>query len=193
MNGQADADGENSMETPEAGRTDEETLAAEESGNEPAKSQDPIAELQAKADENWTATFARRRSSRMFESVPPAMSKTRGNSRWNVSPATSWGVCDSLEMGIAAGSDAGADALLEGSNATLKQLNSTLAQYGVVEVDPLGEPFDPELHEAMTMQPSAEAEPDSVLTVFQKGYTLNGRLLRPARVVVAQAVPDEGE
>ena len=55
-----------------------------------------------------------------------------------------------------------------------------------MRVDP-GEPFDPELHEAMTMQPSADVEPDSVLTVIQKGYTLNGRLLRPARVIVAQA------
>ncbi|HEX2140182.1 MAG TPA: nucleotide exchange factor GrpE, partial [Woeseiaceae bacterium] len=55
------------------------------------------------------------------------------------------------------------------------------------ELDPEGEPFGPNLHEAMTTQPSAEAEPDTVLTVYQKGYTLNGRLLRPARVVVAAA------
>ena len=102
-------------------------------------------------------------------------------------------VCDSLEMGISAGAEAGAEALLTGSQATLKQLISTLQQFGVVEVDPLGEPFDPELHEAMTMQPSADAEPGSVLTVFQKGYTLNGRLLRPARVVVAQAPADGGQ
>ena len=52
-------------------------------------------------------------------------------------------------------------------------------------MDPHGEPFDPELHEAMTMQASETAEPGSVLTVVQKGYLLNGRLLRPARVIVA--------
>lgn len=99
-------------------------------------------------------------------------------------------VCDSLELGIAAGADAGTGVLLDGMQATLKLFNQTLEQFGIVVVDPLGEPFDPEFHEAMTMQPSAGMEPGSVLTVFQKGYTLNGRLLRPARVVVAQAPAD---
>ena len=61
-----------------------------------------------------------------------------------------------------------------------------------MEVDPHGEPFDPELHEAMTVQPSGEVEPGSVLNVYQKGYSLNGRLLRPARVVVAAEPPEEG-
>jgi molecular chaperone GrpE len=60
---------------------------------------------------------------------------------------------------------------------------------GVETIDPEGEPFNPELHEAMVMQPSDTAEPNSVLTVVQRGYLLNGRLLRPARVVVAKA-PD---
>jgi len=65
-----------------------------------------------------------------------------------------------------------------------------LERFGIVEVDPEGEPFDPGLHEAMTMQPSADVEPGSVLTVIQKGYTLNGRLLRPARVIVAAEPPE---
>ena len=58
---------------------------------------------------------------------------------------------------------------------------------------PEGEPFDPTLHEAMTMQPSDDVEPGSVITVFQKGYALNGRLLRPARVVVAAESPENVE
>jgi len=74
---------------------------------------------------------------------------------------------------------------------TLKLLAAVMQRYGVEDIDPLGEPFDPNRHEAMTMQPSTDAEPDSVLTVFQKGYALNGRLLRPARVVVA-AAPTKG-
>ena len=102
-------------------------------------------------------------------------------------------VCDSLEMGIAAGEEADASALLEGSRATQKQLMAVLEQFGIEELDPTGEAFDPSLHEAMTVQPSAEAEPGSVLTVFQKGYTLNGRLLRPARVVVAESSGDAGK
>jgi molecular chaperone GrpE len=88
-------------------------------------------------------------------------------------------------MGLQAAENADATALLEGKAATLKLLTSTLERFGIDEVDPLGAPFDPEYHEAMTLQPSADAEPGTVLTVIQKGYVLNGRLLRPAMVVVA--------
>jgi len=95
-------------------------------------------------------------------------------------------VVDSLEMGIEAGSGAAAETLLEGNAATLKLLLGALEKSGVESLDPEGEPFDPNLHEAMTMQPSDVAEPGSVLTVIQKGYQLNGRLLRPARVIVAR-------
>jgi molecular chaperone GrpE len=101
-------------------------------------------------------------------------------------------VRDSLEMGLAAADKADAPSLLEGKKATLKLLATTMERFGVVELDPEGEPFDPQQHEAMTMQPSADVEPGSVLTVYQKGYSLNGRLLRPARVVVASA-PTEGD
>ena len=102
-------------------------------------------------------------------------------------------VRDSFEMGIEAADNADAASLVEGSAATLKLLTSTLERFGVSEVDPIGEPFDPELHEAISMQPSADAEPGSVLVVAQKGYALNGRLLRPAMVVVAAEMPDEQE
>ncbi len=96
-------------------------------------------------------------------------------------------VADSLEMALATGADAPAESLLEGGRNTLKQLQTAMEKYGVAEVYPEGEPFDPAFHEAMTMQPSDTAEPDTVLAVVQRGYTLNGRLLRPARVVVAKA------
>ncbi len=103
-------------------------------------------------------------------------------------------VRDSLEMGLSAADQSDVKALRDGSEATLKLLATTMERFGVVELDPEGEPFDPELHEAITMQPSEDLEPGTVLTVFQKGYALNGRLLRPARVVVAQEAapkPDE--
>lgn len=104
------------------------------------------------------------------------------------------GVVDSLEMGVAAGAGASAQALLEGSEATLRLLRATLEKHGVEVVDPEGEPFDPQLHEAMATQPSQTVEPDSVLEVVQKGYTLNGRLLRPARVIVAaQPAPQNAD
>jgi len=100
-------------------------------------------------------------------------------------------VMDSLELGIQAGEADGAtvDALLEGNKAALKQFLAAMSSSGIEIIDPEGEPFDPEQHEAMVMQPSDTAEPNSVLTVVQKGYVLNGRLLRPARVIVAKA-PD---
>jgi len=94
-------------------------------------------------------------------------------------------VVDSLEMGLDVGSGATAETLLEGNQATLKLLIGALAKSGIEELDPQGEPFDPNVHEAMTMQPSDTVEPGSVVTVVQKGYQINGRLLRPARVIVA--------
>lgn len=75
----------------------------------------------------------------------------------------------------------------EGMALTLKMLLDAAKKYGVEQVDPVGEPFDPNLHEAMTMVESPDAEPNSVLNVLQRGYTLNGRLVRPAMVVIAKA------
>jgi molecular chaperone GrpE len=100
-------------------------------------------------------------------------------------------VKDSLEMGLSAAGD-DAKALREGVEMTLKQLGDALAKHGISEVNPLGEPFNPEFHEAMAMQPSDEAEPDTILNVIQKGYVLNGRLLRPARVIVAKSPDGDG-
>lgn len=94
------------------------------------------------------------------------------------------GVKDSLELGLE--SAASADALREGTQATLKLLAKAFERAGVIEIDPRGEAFNPELHEAMAMQPSAEHVPNTVLQVVQRGYQLNGRLLRPARVIVAR-------
>jgi len=98
-------------------------------------------------------------------------------------------VRDSLELGLAAADEAGAEVakLREGTELTLKLLTAALAKHGIVEVVPAGEKFDPELHQAMATQPSSEVGPGQVLTVYQKGYTLNDRLLRPALVIVSAA------
>jgi len=95
-------------------------------------------------------------------------------------------VKDSLELGLSA-EDINVEKLQEGTELTLKILSNAFEKFSLVEVDPLGEAFDPNLHEAMTMQESTEHEPNSVLTVVQKGYTLHGRLIRPAMVIVAKA------
>jgi molecular chaperone GrpE len=96
-------------------------------------------------------------------------------------------VCDSLELGLAASAGAAADAHVEGMQATLRLLYRAFERAGILAIDPQGEPFNPELHEAMTTQVSADQAAGTVLAVVQKGYALNGRLLRPARVVIARA------
>ncbi|NVK23184.1 MAG: nucleotide exchange factor GrpE [Kangiellaceae bacterium] len=96
-------------------------------------------------------------------------------------------VVDSIEQGLQSSSESEeAQAIQEGMQLTLNMTLSTLEKFGVEQLNPLGEVFDPQLHEAMTMVPSPEHESNTVMDVFQKGYSLNGRLIRPARVVVAQ-------
>jgi molecular chaperone GrpE len=77
--------------------------------------------------------------------------------------------------------------VLEGVELTLKSFTDALAKFNVDVVNPQGEKFNAEFHQAMTMQPSEEVEPNTVIAVMQKGYTLNGRLLRPAMVMVSKA------
>jgi molecular chaperone GrpE len=69
---------------------------------------------------------------------------------------------------------------------TLKLLSDVMNKFGVEQIDPREQPFNPDQHQAMTMVPSADVEPNTVIDVFQKGYLLNGRLVRPAMVVVSQ-------
>jgi len=165
-------------EAPEEAQS-EGTDAAEEELNPEAA----LAEIQAKADENWERYLRasaeveniRKRAGRDVENAHKFALERFGKELLSVK--------DTLEMGLEV-EGASVESLLEGSNATLKLLTSTLERFGIVVVDPAGEPFDPEFHEAISMQPSADSEPGSVLTVVQKGYTLNGRLLRPAMVIV---------
>jgi len=103
-------------------------------------------------------------------------------------------VLDSLEMGLAAveGVAVDATAIRDGMELTHKQLISALQKSGVDVVDPEGQVFNPDLHQAMSVVPSPDHEPNTVIQVFQKGYTLSGRLLRPAMVIVSQATPPAG-
>ena len=95
-------------------------------------------------------------------------------------------VKDSLELGLSAADGATEVAsLVEGVDLTLKMFVTALEKLGIREVDPVGEKFNPEFHQAMTMQATSEAEPGTVMAVIQKGYLLNERLLRPALVTVA--------
>ena len=96
-------------------------------------------------------------------------------------------VVDSLEKALDAMGEDATEVHREGVSMTLKLQLDVLGKFGVEVVDPAGEPFDPQYHEAVTMVPNAEMDPNSVMEVIQKGYLLNGRLVRPAMVVVSQA------
>ena len=172
---------------PENGGAQTPRTAAEDGGDA------ALAEAQARADENWNLYLraaaelenVRKRAARDVENAHKFALENFGRELL--------AVVDSLEMGLSAADNADAQALLEGSEATCKLLKTTLERFGISEVDPQGEPFDPELHEAMSMMPAPGVEPGSVAQVIQKGYALNGRLLRPARVIVAaEAPPGDG-
>jgi molecular chaperone GrpE len=99
-------------------------------------------------------------------------------------------VVDNLERAVAAAPDDEAvKSLLEGVEMTKSGLLSTFTKFKVEVVDPEGHPFDPDLHQAISMVDAPDAEPNTVLNVVQKGYTNHGRLLRPAMVVVSKAAP----
>jgi molecular chaperone GrpE len=145
-----------------------------------------LAEARAKADEHWNGYLravaetdnVRKRAQRDVEAA----------SRYAIErfAAELLEVRDSLELGLAAGATAEPARLLEGMEATLRLLNRAFEKSGLAVVDPAGQPFNPEFHEAMATQPTADQPAGTVLAVVQKGYLLNGRLLRPARVLVAR-------
>ena len=168
----------------------ESTAAGQELAGEGAS--DDLEALQAKAQAHWNQYL---RTAAELENLRKRSARDVENARkFGVERliAAILPVRDSLEAALKAASDADPssfelETILEGERATLRLLDQALEAVGVDEIDPDGQPFDPEHHEAMSMLPSATAEPNSVLAVVQKGYALHGRVVRPARVVVAQA------
>jgi molecular chaperone GrpE len=149
-----------------------------------------LAAAEAKAQENWNSYLRsvaelenyRKRTDREIENA-----RKFAVERFAQELVT---VGDALEAGISAGAANPGPALLEGAEATLRQLHRAFEKAGIKIIDPAGQPFDPEWHEAMVAQESRDAAPNTVLTVIQKGYSLNGRLLRPARVIVSKSPGD---
>ena len=185
MNGQAERPDEEIDEQPVADEANEAEVDAGEQIEDAEPEVSEREQAEAKADENWDRYLrtaaelenVRKRAARDVENAHRFALERFGKELLAVR--------DSLEMGLAAADSANVESLLEGSEATLKLLGNTMQQFGIEVVDPAGEPFDPEFHEAISMQPSDDVEPGSVVTVVQKGYSLNGRLLRPAMVIVA--------
>ena len=98
-------------------------------------------------------------------------------------------VVDNLERALEAssGEDEVVMPIAEGVQLTLKSFLDGLKKFHIEAIDPAGEPFDPQLHQAMSMVENADVEPNTVIAVMQKGYTLNGRLVRPAMVMVSKS------
>lgn len=180
---------ETSAEQAEA-ETDTEQTAAEALA---AK----LAEAEVKARENWDQLLRtraemdnlRRRTERELENAHKYALERFAQELLAVR--------DSLEMGLTAAQAENADvpSLVEGTDLTLKMLVSLMEKFAIMEVHPLDEPFDPEKHQAISMLEAPDKAPNMVVTVMQKGYTLNERLIRPAMVVVSKAgsetAPDE--
>jgi len=183
------ADEDKTVETQEDVQVDETAGQNRESGIEPE--QDLAAELEAAREEVQSYKDQYLRSE-------AEMSNLRRRVEKDVENAHKFGqeklvkeiltVADNLERTLAA-IETDSDEikpLKEGVEMTLKGLLDTFGKFGIEPIDPEGEPFDPQLHQAMTMVENPEMEPNTVMSVMQKGYTLHGRLVRPAMVVVSK-------
>jgi len=175
--------------------TAQEMLEDEHKGEEklesPEKNADSLEaqleQAQAKATENWD----------QYLRAKAEMDNLRRRNSKDVENAHKYGiekfvnellpVMDSMAMGLAV-EEASAESLREGMELTMNMLVKMMEKLGIEEIDPLNEKFNPEKHQAMTMQPNADVEPNTVIAVMQKGYSLNDRLIRPAMVMVSKAV-----
>ncbi|MFV2004126.1 MAG: nucleotide exchange factor GrpE [Gammaproteobacteria bacterium] len=167
---------------------EEAILASPEKSADSLEAQ--LEDAQTKASENWE----------QFIRAKAEMDNLRRRNVIDVENAHKYGteklvtellpVLDSMSMGLAV-EDASAESLREGMELTMNMLGNMMDKIGLEEIDPLNEKFDPARHQAMSMQPNAEVEPNTVIAVMQKGYALNDRLIRPAMVMVSKAVEDE--
>jgi molecular chaperone GrpE len=167
----------------------EDSHAGEEKLESPEKNADSLeAQLesaQQKASENWE----------MFLRAKAEMDNLRRRNSKDLENAHKFGtekfvtellpVLDSMAMGLAV-EEASAESLREGMELTMNMLGKMMEKLGIEEIDPLNEKFDADKHQAMTTQPSADVEANTVIAVMQKGYLLNERLIRPAMVIVSK-------
>lgn len=160
----------------------QENEAAEQEAQSPLEKE--LEEAKAKADDNWDK----------FMRLQAEMDNLRRRNDKQVDDAHKYAVkkfaesllpvVDSLEIGMTAEGDV--EKIREGMELTLKVLMDTMNKNNVEVVDPAGEVFNPDFHQAISMQPSDEHKDNEVVSVMQKGYTLNGRLIRPAMVMVCK-------
>lgn len=173
---------------PENTGADEQGPKQDASADSPllTKAERELVDARDKAEENWE----------LYLRTAAELENVRKRSQREIENARRYGidrfaqqllaVSDSLEKGLeAASEEPSVEVLMAGKEATLKQLKQLMERFSIVELNPLGEEFDPESHEAMTTQPSEEYQPGQVMAVIQKGYRIHDRLLRPAQVIIA--------
>ena len=171
---------------------DEESSADEEASEKP----DSLEEALAKLAE---AELVAEKAGNDLLRVQAEMQNLRRRTEQDVERAHKYGqekfsaelllVMDNLERALDSASqhdDEAVKAICDGVNLTLKSFMDCFAKFNIEVIDPIGEPFDPQLHQAMSIQENPEAEPNTVIAVMQKGYTLHGRVLRPAMVMVSK-------
>ncbi len=171
---------------------DEEFSAGEEASEKP----DSLEEALAKLAE---AELVAEKAGNDLLRVQAEMQNLRRRTEQDVERAHKYGqekfsaelllVMDNLERALDSASqhdDEAVKAICDGVNLTLKSFMDCFAKFNIEVIDPIGEPFDPQLHQAMSIQENPEAEPNTVIAVMQKGYTLHGRVLRPAMVMVSK-------
>ena len=166
---------------------DEAVLTSPEKNADSLEAQ--LENAQAKASENWE----------LYIRAIADMDNLRRRNTKDLESAHKYGiekfvtellpVLDSMGMGLAT-EDASVESLREGMKLTMNMLEKMMEKLGIEEIDPLNEKFDATRHQAMTMQPNADVEPNTVIAVMQKGYVLNERLIRPAMVMVSKAVEE---
>ncbi|MGD8937129.1 MAG: nucleotide exchange factor GrpE [Thiogranum sp.] len=180
---------------PEAALEDEPEQAVEEApeDSDNADAQAPeelhalLTDARSKADEHWNQCL---RLQAEIENLRKRAERDLANAhKFALEKFASelLPVRDSLEMGLlAVGENADVEKLKEGSELTLKMLTNALEKFNIKEINPLNEKFNPEYHEAMSVQEREDVAPNTVVTVVQKGYLLNDRLIRPAMVIVSR-------
>lgn len=182
---------EDELPNQEAGSDEQENQAENTAEDDIETLKRKLAEAEKKAEENWDkAVRAVAEMENMKKRIQRDLENAHKYSLEKIAKELLM-VIDSLELGImAANSDhPEVQKHKEGSELTKKQLETVFEKFNIKAINPVGEPFDPEKHQAMSMQPSSEVEPNTVMNVYQKGYTLNDRLIRPAMVVVSK--PDD--
>jgi molecular chaperone GrpE len=167
----------------------EEPEAIEQHAATAAELAGELAAVQAKADDYWDQLLRSRAELENLRRRQAAELEKAHKFALDSFVRDLLQVRDSLELGYAAAQDEAADVakLREGTELTLKLLGDVMGRFGVAPVEAEGQPFNPDLHQAMTMESRADVPANTVTQVFQKGYTLNGRLVRPALVTVSRA------